>query len=128
MGLQSKTAANLVLAGVLHLMLTWVLVGIPELRLLGYVVASLASSALGMLCCFRDLYKATGVCVRWRADLLRPGLASLAAALAAHWAFGHLQAPGEGPVANTLICLALGTAVYCVLLGITRRKQLGTDE
>jgi stage V sporulation protein B len=124
MGLQSKTAANLVLAGVLQLLLTWVLVGIPELRLIGYVMASIASSAVGMLCCFLDLYKATGVCLRMKADLLRPGLAAAAAAAAAHWSFGRLQSPGEGPVIDTLISLVWGTIVYCVLLGLTRKKRV----
>jgi stage V sporulation protein B len=120
MGLQSKTAANLVLAGVLHLMLTWVLVGVPDLRLVGYVIASIASAAVGMLCCLLDLYKATGVCIHWKRDLFRPGLASVAAALAAHWVFARLHSPDEGPIVNTLICLALGTTVYWILLRITR--------
>jgi len=123
MGLQTKTAANLILAGLLHLMLTWFLVGIPDMRLTGYVIASIVSSGAGMLCCFRDLYRATGVCVGWKPDILRPGLAAAASALAARWAFTHIH-PGGDTVMAALVCLALGAAVYLLLLRVTRGRRV----
>jgi stage V sporulation protein B len=58
LGKQHNTAANFIFAGLLQLLLTWWGVGVPELRLGGFVLAYIAGGALGTALCAWDLHKA----------------------------------------------------------------------
>jgi stage V sporulation protein B len=59
LGKQRNTAANFIFAGLVQLLLTWWGVGLPELRLGGFVLAYIAGGALGTALCAWDLRKAT---------------------------------------------------------------------
>jgi len=59
LGLQRRTASNYIVAGVVQLALTWLGVARPELRLMGFVLAYIASNVLGTALCGFDLWRAT---------------------------------------------------------------------
>jgi stage V sporulation protein B len=55
LGKQRQTAANFIFAGIVQLLLTWWGVGLPELRLGGFVLAYIAGGVLGTALCAWDL-------------------------------------------------------------------------
>jgi stage V sporulation protein B len=59
LGKQHNTAANFIFAGLVQLILTWWGVGLPELRLGGFVLAYIAGGVLGTALCAWDLWDVT---------------------------------------------------------------------
>ena len=58
LGKQRSTAANFIFAGMAQLLLTWWGVGLPQLRLGGFVLAYIAGGILGTALCAWDLWTA----------------------------------------------------------------------
>jgi stage V sporulation protein B len=56
LGKQRQTAANFIFAGLVQLLLTWWGVGLPELRLGGFVLAYIAGGIMGTALCAWDLW------------------------------------------------------------------------
>ena len=83
LGKQAKVAAHALLCGAVQLALTWALM-ITGMGLLGYALAMILSSLLGLLLSFWALRKTIRLKMQWFSWVTAPGLAALLAALCAN--------------------------------------------
>lgn len=96
----------------------------------GYVAGAVASTALELGLCLRQLVRATGLEVRPFQWLTAPGLAALLAGLTGNLLFRYLKDAGLSPVPAGLGTLAFALILYLAALqaqGVKAREVLRLD-
>ena len=129
-GRQRTVAAISLLGGAVQLGFTLALVPLPGVGMAGYVAGAVASTALELGLCLRQLVRATGLEVRPFQWLTAPGLAALLAGLTGNLLFRYLKGAGLSPVPAGLGTLAFALILYLAALqaqGVKAREVLRLD-
>lgn len=129
-GRQRAVAAISLLGGAVQLGFTLALVPLPGVGMAGYVAGAVASTALELGLCLRQLVRATGLEVRPFQWLTAPGLAALLAGLTGNLLFRYLKGAGLSPVPAGLGTLAFALILYLAALqaqGVKAREVLRLD-
>ena len=119
-GRQRAVAAISLLGGAVQLAFTLALVPLPGVGMRGYVAGAVASTALELGLCLRQLVRATGVALRPFQWLTAPGLAALLAGLTGNLLFHSLKDAGLSPVPA-----GLGTAAFALILYLAALQAQG---
>lgn len=116
LGKQNASAVNFLLGNALELALVVLLVRLPEVRMAGYAVAFVASTALTFLLNFYRVLKACGLRAELRRWFVNPLAASVLAALVARLTYLHLGETLPDPAALTA-ALVVAAGVYLLAAG-----------
>ncbi len=81
MDLQKKACISVITSGIIELLATYILVGIPSIRLYGYVLACIISAAVGCIMNFVFVIKAVKFKIRWRNWFFTPYFSALISGL-----------------------------------------------
>ncbi len=119
LGKQKQAAVNLLVSDAIQLALTWVLVAMPEWRLLGFVYAFLGTTALGAALNVWYAARAVGLNLSLDRWLLRPlfaAVVSMGGAYAAmswfgRWGLAGLWTPLAALGVSVCICIVLNRAL-----------------
>ncbi len=91
LGKQNISAFNFLLGNAIELAITYFLAAIPELRLYGYIIAFILSTALTMLLNFIQVIKTCKIRPNWSRWFVNPLLASILAAFTASAVFSYAE-------------------------------------
>ena len=129
-GRQRAVAGISLLGGLVQLAFTLALVPLPGVGMAGYVAGAVASTALELGLCLRQIVRSTGLAVRPFQWLTAPGLAALLAALTGNLLFRVLKDSGLSSVPAGLATLVFFLILYLAALqaqGVKAREVLRLD-
>lgn len=124
-GKQPSAAKIALLTGAVQLILVVLLVGLPQVGLLGYVIASISSTLLGVVLSMISVWRWTGLKPELFHWLTAPGLSALLMGLVTNLLFHTLVDRGMSELLAVLPCCIFGLFLYLVTLhvqGIRLRK------
>ena len=129
-GRQRAVAVISLTGGAVQLAFTLALVPLPGVGMAGYVAGAVASTALELGLCLRQVVRATGLEVRPFQWMAAPGLAAALAGLTGNLLFRVLKDSGLAPVPAGLATLAFSLTLYLAALqaqGVRVREALRLD-
>lgn len=125
---QALPMKNLAIGAVGKVVLTYILVAIPAINIKGAAIGSVFVYAVALLLNMRDMKRHTGVKVDFTLTFLKP---TIAAGLMGLCAFGSYKLVfsllGSNSM-STLVAIAIGVVVYCVLILATKaitKEEIG---
>jgi stage V sporulation protein B len=110
---------NILIGAAFKLILNFVLVGIPAINIQGAAVGTIACYAVASVLSAIDVIRYTRMKFSIGDFLLRPLTAAVGMGLTV-WAFDHFLSPHLGTAIGTLGAVAVGAAVYLLLLVVVR--------
>ncbi len=126
-GKQMKPVKNMAIGAVAKIILTYVLVGIYEINILGAAAATIVAYIVASVLNIRDIKKAVGTKFNFKLTYIRPGIASIVMGVVVYYLHMGLVTFMPGPIA-TIVAIIVGAVVYLglilVLKAITRDELL----
>lgn len=118
MDLQKKSCISVIISGITELAATYILVGIPSLRLYGYVIACIISAVVGCLINFVFLIKAVKFKVRWRNWFVTPYFSALISGLFCRFVYYFLLNNRISELLSVICAVFISFVSYLLFLRI----------
>ena len=127
LGKQMWPVINLAIGIAIKVVLTWILVGIHSLNIVGAAIGTLCAYFIAASLDFHYVKKFTDVSVPVKQTVVKPLICALAMGVIVKLAYIGCFAAGFGNTVSTLISILVGVGVYGVLVVKThtiRREEL----